>query len=386
MDEELRGRMLMEQRDAQGQSVFTSRVWKQRFEIRGPLVHKLILEFFSAFRDPMLRLCHRLIVCNIVGRSQAPEKVTLADLFYLRGMDVGSVNIPYLLARYLRLFSSRRKHGEMISRERQLVTTTGAPETVEDAPVADEGAPAVLAPVQVVQIILWYLEFGCSKHMTGNRSQLMNFVSRFLGIVRFRNDQIAKIMRYGDYQPTNDSEDLDKLNAKADIGIFVGYAPTKKAFKIYNRRTQKIMETIHVTFDELTTMPSEQFSSRLGLQLVTPATSCSRLVPNTIPQQPCNPPNRDDWDRLFQPMFNEYFNPPTIAVSPVPVAAEPRAVDIAESPVSMSIDLDALSTSIPLTQEQEHYLIIYQGFEESTKTPYIHDDPLHESLHEDSTS
>nr|GEW61012.1 retrovirus-related Pol polyprotein from transposon TNT 1-94 [Tanacetum cinerariifolium] len=41
---------------------------------------------------------------------------------------------------------------------------------------------------------------GCSKHMTRNRSQLMNFVSKFLGIVRFGNDQIARIMGYGDFQ------------------------------------------------------------------------------------------------------------------------------------------------------------------------------------------
>ncbi|GJZ34520.1 retrovirus-related pol polyprotein from transposon TNT 1-94 [Tanacetum coccineum] len=85
------------------------------------------------------------------------------------------------------------------------------------------------------------------------------------------------------YYPTNDSEDLGKLNAKADIGIFVGYAPAKKAFRIYNRRTWKIMETIHVTFDELTTMASEQFSSGPGLQPMTPATSSSRLVPNPVP-------------------------------------------------------------------------------------------------------
>ncbi|GJU69389.1 retrovirus-related pol polyprotein from transposon TNT 1-94 [Tanacetum coccineum] len=39
--------------------------------------------------------------------------------------------------------------------------------------------------------------------MTGNRSQLMNFVSKFLGTVRFRNDQIARIMGYGDYQLGN---------------------------------------------------------------------------------------------------------------------------------------------------------------------------------------
>ncbi|GJV53556.1 retrovirus-related pol polyprotein from transposon TNT 1-94 [Tanacetum coccineum] len=75
------------------------------------------------------------------------------------------------------------------------------------------------------------------------------------------------------YYPTNDSEDLGKLNAKADIGIFVGYMSAKKAFRIYNRRTQKIMETIHVTFDELIVMASEQFSSGPGLQFMTPATS-----------------------------------------------------------------------------------------------------------------
>ncbi|GJX03995.1 retrovirus-related pol polyprotein from transposon TNT 1-94 [Tanacetum coccineum] len=141
--------------------------------------------------------------------------------------------------------------------------------------------------------------------------------------------------------PTNDIEDLGKLNAKADIGIFVGYAPAKKAFKIYNKRTRKIMETIHITFDELTTMASKQFSSGPELQLITPETSSSGLVLNLIPQQPCNPPTRNDWDHLFQPMFDEYFNPPTSVVSPVPVGAAPRAVDIADLPVSTLIDQDA---------------------------------------------
>ncbi|GJR72726.1 integrase, catalytic region, zinc finger, CCHC-type containing protein [Tanacetum coccineum] len=186
--------------------------------------------------------------------------------------------------------------------------------------------------------------------------------------------------------PNNYSEDLGKLKAKADIGIFIGYEPKKKAYCIYNRCTQKIIETIHVDFDELTIMASEQLGSRPGLQSMTPATSSSGLVPNSIPQQPCIPPPRDDWDHLFQPMFDEYFNPLTIAVSPVPVPAAPRAVDLADSPVSTSIDQDAPSTSIPSTQDQEHYLIISQGFEESPKTPHFHDDPLHKFLHEDSTS
>ncbi|GJV74231.1 retrovirus-related pol polyprotein from transposon TNT 1-94 [Tanacetum coccineum] len=61
----------------------------------------------------------------------------------------------------------------------------------------------IFGNLRVVQIVLWYLDSGCSKHMTGNRSQLMNFVSKFLGTVRFGNDQIARIMGYGDYQLGN---------------------------------------------------------------------------------------------------------------------------------------------------------------------------------------
>ncbi|GKA13118.1 retrovirus-related pol polyprotein from transposon TNT 1-94, partial [Tanacetum coccineum] len=85
-------------------------------------------------------------------------------------------------------------------------------------------------------------------------------------------------------------------------------------------------------------------------------------------------------------MFDEYFNPPTIVVSPVLVVAAPKAIDLADSPVSTSIDQDAPSTSIPSIQDQEHSLILSQGFEELLKTPHFHDDPLRESLHEDSTS
>ncbi|GKC64956.1 hypothetical protein Tco_1097554 [Tanacetum coccineum] len=85
-------------------------------------------------------------------------------------------------------------------------------------------------------------------------------------------------------------------------------------------------------------------------------------------------------------MFNEYFNPPSIAVTLVQEAAGSRAAVLADSPVSTSIDKDASSTNIPSTQEQEHSLNISQGFKESPKTPIFRDDPLYESLYEDSTS
>ncbi|GKD83853.1 retrovirus-related pol polyprotein from transposon TNT 1-94 [Tanacetum coccineum] len=85
-------------------------------------------------------------------------------------------------------------------------------------------------------------------------------------------------------------------------------------------------------------------------------------------------------------MFDEYFNPPTIAVSLVLEAATLRAKVLVDSPVSTSIDQDAPSTCIPSSQKHEHSSIISQGFEESPTTPTFHDDPLNESPHEDSTS
>ncbi|GKE02316.1 hypothetical protein Tco_1390299, partial [Tanacetum coccineum] len=99
-------------------------------------------------------------------------------------------------------------------------------------------------------------------------------------------------------------------------------------------------------------MAFEQFSLGPGLHSMTPATSSSGLVSNTVSQQPCIPPNKDDWDHLFQPMFDEYFNPSSIAVTPVQEAAAARAVVLADSTVSTSIDQDASSTSIPSKQEQ----------------------------------
>ncbi|GKB93791.1 hypothetical protein Tco_0979928 [Tanacetum coccineum] len=234
-------RMVMEHRDDAGGDVFTSQAWGRLFDTRGPLVRELILEFLSTLRfgefilalglhigeemeslsfarywsesermipgkgdlhdywrdisndgdflgpppsytlirDPVLRLYHQMMAHSIAGRSQAPEKVIATDLLYLRRMDVGSVNIPYLLARYLRRFIARRKSGAHISGGQfiarlaehfglltaeilegltitaliQIIdmaelpdVAAGALEVAQDAPIIDEGGQADSAP------------------------------------------------------------------------------------------------------------------------------------------------------------------------------------------------------------------------------------------------
>ncbi|GJY36827.1 retrovirus-related pol polyprotein from transposon TNT 1-94 [Tanacetum coccineum] len=123
--------------------------------------------------------------------------------------------------------------------------------------------------------------------------------------------------------PSNDSDNLGKLQPKADIGIFIGYAPTKKAFRIYNRRTRRIIETINLDFNELIVMASEHNSSGPALHEMTPATISLGLVPNPPSSTPFVPPSRSDWDLLFQPLFDELLTPPPSVDYPTPKVVAP---------------------------------------------------------------
>nr|GFA01304.1 Gag-Pol polyprotein [Tanacetum cinerariifolium] len=58
--------------------------------------------------------------------------------------------------------------------------------------------------------------------------------------------------------PKNDREDIRKLGAKGDIRFFIGYSTDSCAYRVYNRRTKKIMKTVNVSFDELSAMAFEQ--------------------------------------------------------------------------------------------------------------------------------
>nr|GFA47104.1 retrovirus-related Pol polyprotein from transposon TNT 1-94 [Tanacetum cinerariifolium] len=69
--------------------------------------------------------------------------------------------------------------------------------------------------------------------------------------------------------PKNDREDIGKLGAKGDIGFFIGYSADSCAYRVYNRQTNKIMETMNVSFDELSAMAFEQRSSKPGLNSMT---------------------------------------------------------------------------------------------------------------------
>ncbi|GJY15156.1 retrovirus-related pol polyprotein from transposon TNT 1-94 [Tanacetum coccineum] len=66
--------------------------------------------------------------------------------------------------------------------------------------------------------------------------------------------------------PKNDREDIGKLGAKGDIGFFIGYSANSCSYRVYNRSIRKIMETMNITFDELSAIAFEQRSSNPGFK------------------------------------------------------------------------------------------------------------------------
>ncbi|GKA69173.1 retrovirus-related pol polyprotein from transposon TNT 1-94 [Tanacetum coccineum] len=114
--------------------------------------------------------------------------------------------------------------------------------------------------------------------------------------------------------PTNDSEELGKLKAKADVGLFIGYVPAKKAYRIYNRRP--------------------------ALHEMTPGTLSSRLIPQPPSLTHFVPPTRNDWDTLLQLLFDEYFSPPPCVDHPVLEVAAPEPAVSTSTPSSTTIDQD----------------------------------------------
>ncbi|GJS82054.1 retrovirus-related pol polyprotein from transposon TNT 1-94 [Tanacetum coccineum] len=180
--------------------------------------------------------------------------------------------------------------------------------------------------------------------------------------------------------PKNDHEDIGKLGTKGDIGFFISYSANSCAYRVYNRRTKKIMETINVTFNELSALAFEQSSSKPGLQSMTSGQISSGLAltyaPSTITTQKLT---EGDLDLLFEAIYDDYLGgqpsatprtildaqaPPvlqntttstTIADSaPTPTDSSPQAQNIPNS----SQDVDELETQQQHVQQQENEALL----------------------------
>nr|GEU61193.1 hypothetical protein [Tanacetum cinerariifolium] len=266
----------------------------------------------------------------------------------------------------------------------------------------------------IPRIYLWIIDFGCSKHMTGNHSLLTNFVEKFTGTVCFGNNDFVVIVGYrdvvigsmtikkvyyveglghnlfsveqfcdkgleiafrkstcfvrnengvdlitGDRSSNlytialneialnssscllakapclqswlwhqrlshlnfttinnlvkkksclrcyllNDYDGVGKLKVKGDIRVFVGYLKESVAFKIYNKCTQKIRESVKVNFDKISEIASKQFSLKLDLSNLNKTRKSLNLTDLQVEET-----SKKDLEDLFYNFYDEYFD------------------------------------------------------------------------------
>nr|GEV90653.1 integrase, catalytic region, zinc finger, CCHC-type, peptidase aspartic, catalytic [Tanacetum cinerariifolium] len=331
-----------------------------------------------------------------------------------------------------RLRNNRKAHLDYLRHLKESVETIR--EIVEEAKV----------------IVLWYLDSGCSKHMTGDRSRLMNFVKKFIRTVRFRNDHFGAIMGYEDYmigdsviskvyyveglrhnlffvgqfcdsdlevafrkhscyvRDTNGVELIKGSRSsnlytilvedimKSSLICLLSKASKNKSwlwhhrlnhlnFGTINDLTRKdlvrglprlkfkkdhlcsacqlrkskkhthkpktentnleILNTLHMyLYGPIEDHGKLQPTADIGIY-VGYAPSMKGLVPNPVPAAPYVPPTNKDLEILFQPMFDEYLEPPRFE-RPAPLAPAVQVpVNSAGIPSSTTIDQDAPSPS-----------------------------------------
>ncbi|GJV51558.1 hypothetical protein Tco_1447299 [Tanacetum coccineum] len=106
----------------------------------------------------------------------------------------------------------------------------------------------------IVQLILFIVDSGCTKHMTGNLKLLCNFVEKYLGTVRFENDQFAPILGYEDLVQGNITiKRLITISSRLVnfvMRIWRLHSENLPAL-VYNKITRLIVESIHINFDEI---------------------------------------------------------------------------------------------------------------------------------------
>nr|GEW57255.1 hypothetical protein [Tanacetum cinerariifolium] len=176
--------------------------------------------------------------------------------------------------------------------------------------------------VCVVQICLWCVDSSCSKHMIENLKLLINFVWKFMGTVRFRNDHIAAILGYGDLQWGNILIARDKEDHGED----------------------------ECKFDELSEMAFEQLSLKPRLQGMTYVRISSGLDLTNAPLKiTSQKPTEHELDLLFEAIYDDYIGgQPSAAPRTAHATLAPQVL---QTPIASTTTVDTTPT---LTNSSTH--------------------------------
>ncbi|GJU63337.1 retrovirus-related pol polyprotein from transposon TNT 1-94 [Tanacetum coccineum] len=189
--------------------------------------------------------------------------------------------------------------------------------------------------MHVVRVVLWYLDSGCSKHMTGNRSKLKNFMEKFIGTVRFMNDYFGAIMGYGDFV-IGDSV-ISKVYYVEGLGhnlFFIGQFCDSDLEIAFRKHSCFVRDMNGVDLLKGSRSTNLYTISIDDMMKSYPVHATNYVLPTD-----------KDLELLFQPMFDEYFEV-TRVDEPVPLATAVNAHVVPPgTSVSTTFAQDAPSTS-----------------------------------------
>nr|GFB42098.1 integrase, catalytic region, zinc finger, CCHC-type, peptidase aspartic, catalytic [Tanacetum cinerariifolium] len=154
----------------------------------------------------------------------------------------------------------------------------------------------------------------------------------------------------------NDYDDVGKLKAKGDIRVFVGYSKESDAFRIYNKRTRKIHESVNVNFYELSEMASKQFSLEPSLSNLNETGKSSNPTISKVSET-----SKRDLNDLFQKFYDEYFDGSKIMKS-------------------STTNVETSNVEIP-SHEEEVFHKSSESFQEESSSSSLNDD-VQQSLEE----
>nr|GFC78788.1 retrovirus-related Pol polyprotein from transposon TNT 1-94 [Tanacetum cinerariifolium] len=147
----------------------------------------------------------------------------------------------------------------------------------------------------------------------------------------------------------NDYEDVGKLKANGDIGVFVGYSKESDAFIIYNKRTRKINESVNVNFDEISEMASKQFSLEPGLSNLNETGKSSNPSVSQVLET-----SKKDLEDLFHNFYDENF-------------------DSSKIMKSSTTNVETFNVEVP-SKEEEVFHESFESFQEESSSSSLNDD------------
>ncbi|GJY48511.1 retrovirus-related pol polyprotein from transposon TNT 1-94 [Tanacetum coccineum] len=250
----------------------------------------------------------------------------------------------------------------------------------------------------------WLWNRRLSRSCSRSKDEALDFIIKFLKMIQVRlKVPIHRIKTDNGTEFVNQT--LREYYEKVGISLETSVARSPQQNGVIERRNRTLFEAARTMliyakaplflwaeavatayFDDLTAMAFEHSSSGPALHEMTPATISSGLVPNPPPSTPFVPPSRTDLDILFQPLFDELFNPPSSVDCPAPevialivkvVAPEPAAST--GSPSSTTVDQDSPSPSNSQTTPETQSPVIPNDVEEDNHNldvAHMNNDPF----------